>query len=108
MEEILNSLPNFPENIAESLVTESSFGYLLRGTARLAEGKEKEGIADLEAAKRLDPRNGHVCMTLGTVYKSSDPDRSLQEYKQAANLFSICEDTNMASAAQRAVKRMMS
>lgn len=108
MEEILNPLPNFPENIAEGLVAESSFGYLLRGTARLAEGKEKEGIADLETAKKLDPSNGHVCMTLGTVYKSSDPDRSLQEYKQAANLFSICEDVNMASAAQRAVKRMMS
>ncbi|NJM99267.1 MAG: hypothetical protein HC800_20910 [Phormidesmis sp. RL_2_1] len=87
MEEILNPLPNFPENIAEDLVAESSFGYLLRGTARLAEGKEKEGIADLETAKRLDPSNGHVCMTLGTAYKSNDPVRSLQEYRKAANLF---------------------
>lgn len=106
MEEILAPINQFPENLAKELVVENAFGYLLRGTSRLAEGKREEGLFDLETAKRLDPQDGHVRMTLGTAYQLSDPERSLLEYEQAAELFSEKLDSFMAAAAERAAKRM--
>lgn len=106
MEEIVDPINQFPANLAEELIVESAFGYLLRGTSRLAEGKREEGLSDLETAKRLDPQDGQVCMTLGTAYQQSDPERSLSEYEQASELFSAKQNNFMATAAQRAVKRM--
>ena len=106
MEEIVNPLNQFPINLAEELVADNAFGYLLRGTSRLAEGNRENGLADLEKAKQLDPQDGRICMTLGTAYQQSDPIRSYSEYEQAAELFSDKQDNFMTAAAQRAAKRM--
>lgn len=92
--------------MSETLTGASAYSYIIRGTARLAEGRREEGIADLTQAKQLEPDNPESYWNLGIVYAEDSPQKALNEYQTAARLFQQAGDKTMVDAAQREIKRI--
>ena len=95
-----------PYNPAKDLLEDSAWGYHTRGCARCAENQWDEAIADLEQAKQLDPNYADAYWDLGITYQSRDKHRALQEFEQAAILFSKQDNQDMTDACERGASRL--
>lgn len=79
--EALRTLDGLPEELKQSDAV-----VVLR-TAITTQGEETpEAIAALEALLKREPRNASINARLGSIYRVSDPPRSLQHYRTAIEI----------------------